>query len=1295
MAYKPTPGDKITIDNVTYQVAEHPQAPGMPYGQEGRRAVVYQLISGKGIYSALKVFKARFRVPGMVSVAETLEPYAALGGLQACTRTVLTGSRHPDLLRDYPDLTYAVLMPWVEGSTWQEILLDSEDFPPERSLGIARTFSKLLMALEEKRLAHCDLSGANLILQKGDKPALVDLEEMYGPGFLEPESLPAGSQGYAHKTGPIGLWSPTADRFAGAILLTEMLCWHDLIVRDVAWGESYFAPKDMQTENKRLDVLRNSLETHYGKRILDLFDQAWCSEILRDCPTFAEWSVALPACVKTQESVDSTQAAATIQDEGDASALYQEAQLAVKGGELNKGLDLYRNAIVLASPELSREIEKQIAVLHQQLQEEKVEPVRIEQEEYPERSCPTCNKLISEGQEICPYCEGKPRVKEVHASRPKVLNQRLIVKWTAGGLIVAVGIILVFLGRSGKGPFLSLAAYEQVPSETVSGTQTFSENQLPSLSPAPTNTLTSSPTPTSAFGIGSTKVSPKDGMVQMYIPVGTFLMGSDDGDNNENPIHEVYLDAYWMDQKEVTNAQFAGFLNDMYNQEESGKTWLDATDVDVLIERIGEDWVPVSGYGDYPVVEVTWEGVQAYCEWADRRLPTEAEWEKAARGGLEGKRYPWGDESPVCTPGAENGAQFYDCDGSTLTVPVMSFSPNGYGLFDMTGNVWEWVNDWYGKDYYSSSPSENPNGPVEGDLRVLRGGPGFNDGYYLRNAVRYWRSPDSSDINIGFRCAADDINDEPTEDSASSVLAVGSSKINSIDDLTMIYVPAGAFLMGSEEGHKNEEPVHEVYLDAYWMNQHEVTNDQFAAFLNDQGNQKEGGGNWLDDGADNVLLAKVGKVWKAKTGHEDHPAVQVSWYGAKAYCEWSEGRLPTEAEWEKAARGGLEGKKYPWGDEPPVCVGDDNEASTSGCGGPNSVMRFSPNGYGLFDMAGHVWEWVADWYGEDYYTFSPYNNPEGPEDNITKVLRGGSWFNFGDGTRSAFRNERFPTTTEYDIGFRCVSSLSLEEAARIQLPTVTQSLSETSTPIDNPDSSLISTPEFVIGSTQTSSIDEMVQVYIPTGLFQMGSEDGDADESPVHNVYLDGYWMDKTEITFTQFTNFMEKDEYSAEPCGLGNDHPVTCVDWYDAQSYCDWAGRRLPTEAEWEKAARDGMQDTIYPWGNSEPHCEVGDGDTRRNFNWPGGGCVNTITVGHVVQKNYGLSHMAGNVWEWISDWYGPYSAVEQTNPTGPETGDYKVIRGGSWAYSSYYLRNASRSRIDINEGAGDIGFRCAESIQ
>ena len=150
-----------------------------------------------------------------------------------------------------------------------------------------------------------------------------------------------------------------------------------------------------------------------------------------------------------------------------------------------------------------------------------------------------------------------------------------------------------------------------------------------------------------AILISCPAIAQETGMV--LIPAGEFTMGSEDSnaDSDEAPEHTVYLDAYWIYKHEVTNAQYAEFMNDQGNQTEDGVTWLDSGEDDARIHQSSGDWIPDSGYGDHPVVEVSWYGAQAYCEWAGGRLPTEAEWEKAARG-TDGRTYPWGEQDPNC-----------------------------------------------------------------------------------------------------------------------------------------------------------------------------------------------------------------------------------------------------------------------------------------------------------------------------------------------------------------------------------------------------------------------------------------------------------------------------------------------------------------------------------------------------------------------------------------------------------------------------------------------------------------------
>ena len=232
------------------------------------------------------------------------------------------------------------------------------------------------------------------------------------------------------------------------------------------------------------------------------------------------------------------------------------------------------------------------------------------------------------------------------------------------------------------------------------------------------------------------------------------------------------------------------------------------------------------------------------------------------------------------------------------------------------------------------------------------------------------------------------------------------------DGARMELIPSGSFEMGDsknepEDQMKRSRPVHTVQLVAFYMDVHEVTVDQFKQFVNQSGYDYD--------------------LWNAVAKYspgDDYPMVYVNWYDAVAYCEWAGKRLPTEAEWEYAARGGLIGKRYPWGDE---IIHDD--ANYRGTGGKDQwdettapVGSFRPNGYGLHDMAGNVWEWCADWYDSDYYSKSPLRNPQGPSSGNRRVLRGGSWGSSSLSLRAASRFVRDPSGTFTFNGFRCVVS---------------------------------------------------------------------------------------------------------------------------------------------------------------------------------------------------------------------------------------------------------------------------------
>ena len=242
-------------------------------------------------------------MPALAGQATRLAAFSRLPGLRVCQRTVLVPQRHAALLQQQPDLIYAVLMPWVEGPTWFQVMQEKRALQQPESLALARALAGILAVLEQKGVAHCDLSAPNLLIPGlagkgadlgGGAIALVDVEQLYGPGLERPAPLPAGSPGYAHRTAHDGLWTAAADRFAGAVLLAEMLGWCDERVRAAADEESYFEPDEMQQASVRYELLVSVLRERWGDGLAALFDQAWHSDTLADGPTFGEWLVTLP-----------------------------------------------------------------------------------------------------------------------------------------------------------------------------------------------------------------------------------------------------------------------------------------------------------------------------------------------------------------------------------------------------------------------------------------------------------------------------------------------------------------------------------------------------------------------------------------------------------------------------------------------------------------------------------------------------------------------------------------------------------------------------------------------------------------------------------------------------------------------------------------------------------------------------------------------------------------------------------------------------------------------------------------
>jgi len=344
--------------------------------------------------------------------------------------------------------------------------------------------------------------------------------------------------------------------------------------------------------------------------------------------------------------------------------------------------------------------------------------------------CPHCNSENQPGARFCANC-GKS-ISAAPAPMP-VVNQPASMQparkskawmWVLGviGICLVCVILVIALYFVGDKVGLDLP------------------NPFATKTPTPTNTPTPTPTftPTPTLGIGSTNLRVKDGMLELYVPAGSFMMGSTSGDTDEVPVHQVTLDAYWIDQTEVTVRMY--------------RLCVDAgacAEPETTSSETHSSFFYNTAFDNYPVVYVTWYDASDYCFWAGARLPFEAEWEKAARGDKQ-ITYPWGNEAPT--------NQHANFDNNLGDVDIVGSYPMGispYGALDMAGNAYEWVFDFYSTTYYEGSPSFNPTGPATGERHTLRGASFDTAGTLLRAANRGSYPPGTTGNDDGFRCARD------------------------------------------------------------------------------------------------------------------------------------------------------------------------------------------------------------------------------------------------------------------------------------------------------------------------------------------------------------------------------------------------------------------------------------------------------------------------------------------------------------------------------------------------------------
>lgn len=366
--------------------------------------------------------------------------------------------------------------------------------------------------------------------------------------------------------------------------------------------------------------------------------------------------------------------------------------------------------------------------------------------------CSDCGKPVSGDLQVCPYCEGK-------VIKPR---QKSNIKFWIGGSITIFLMFFLLVINPGR-PTPPKLPIDDTPTITQSSTSTITMTPKPivTFTLSPTNTI--SPSPSMTFTptiINKVITNPRDNAIIIKIPASEFVMGSDPETDPyfwgaEGPSHHVFLDSYWIYKHEVTNKMYA----ECVAEEQCPKPVYDSSET-------RKEYFGNPDYDDYPVINVTWIGAQSYCVWAGGKLPTEAQWEKAARGDQDQRLFPWGD-----TPATDTQANFCDkeCpidprdkdkyDGYRDTAPIGSY-PDGvsfYGLMDTAGNVWEWVYDYFNPGYYQVSPEKNPLGPDSSRHRVIRGGGWNNPSAGVRIVQRTGLNPSLTETTVGFRCMIPDL----------------------------------------------------------------------------------------------------------------------------------------------------------------------------------------------------------------------------------------------------------------------------------------------------------------------------------------------------------------------------------------------------------------------------------------------------------------------------------------------------------------------------------------------------------
>jgi formylglycine-generating enzyme required for sulfatase activity len=900
----------------------------------------------------------------------------------------------------------------------------------------------------------------------------------------------------------------------------------------------------------------------------------------------------------------------------------------------------------------------------------------------------------------------------------------------------------------------------------------------------------------------------------VLVPAGSYTMGSTVVGGDAIPEHTVTMPAFYIDVFEVTNGQYKAFCD------ATGRAYPEDPGFSGM-----DNYFTHPTLSHYPVVNVSWQDAKDYCKWRGPgfRLPTEAEWERAAKGNVGNRRWPWGD-----TWVAANGnIAPRNADGYDNTAPAGAF-PGGVspaGCYEMAGNVQEWCEDnWH--DNYIGVPSDGSpwiDFPRD-STRVLRGGTWLGSSANARCADRASADTSTKNTFSGFRCAKYVTNQPPRPlgytwpengavdqslrswlvwdcidldgdsltydlyfdtDPSPRILQMGRTNtayyLNTLNSnqtyywrvvahdsygntttgptwsFTTMTVPdgmvdvrAGFFQMGGGFSGDPEYPMHGVVLQTYFIDLHEVTNAQYRAFCDAT----------LRDYPEDPGFSGMSNYFTAGV-YANYPVLNVSWQDAQEYCLWRGPgyRLPTEAEWERAARGYQDHRNYPWGWLwNPAWA---NSIDPSDAYDRTSPVGAFPDGIsptGCYDMAGNVFEWCQD-DDHDNYVGAPTDGsawrdyPRGAR----RIVRGGGWNAPWPFLQCTERGSFPPDTRMNYVGFRCAKAPVNHAPSAPGHPSPQNNATEQPVNVQltwkcTDDDFDILTYDVYFGTAlnpplrRSGQFDEFYipaqlefeQTYywrivvhdnsgesisspiwnfstltppagmvgVPTTSYLMGSTEGGNPSIPVHTVTVPEFYIDQYEVTNAQYKLFCDLTNrfYPPDP---GFDempnyftnaayayYPVVNVTWQDAQDYCTWrgAGYRLPSEAEWELAAKGSSDNRSWPWGdiwiasNANICCANPDG------------YIHTSPIGTYPYgiSPFGCYDMSGNVIEWCQD--DPHNNYEGAPTDGSAWIDnppsnYKIIRGGSFSHNQDGSRCIDRGLYPTNGLGSHLGFRCVKN--